>query len=85
MGVDGLPILSTIQFAITTWAKSSTQDVVLYLVGNGGNGTFKVNKTENLSGSDLDSWLDSLQSSISAGWGTLFTNYTKYVIRGKIK
>ena len=38
--------------------------MVLYLIGNGGDGTFKVNETENLSGSDLDTWLDSLQTSI---------------------
>ena len=63
-GVDGLPTLSNIQYAIDTWARTNTQDIVLYLLGNGGNGTFKVNETENLSGSDLDTWLDSLQTSI---------------------
>ena len=63
-GVDVLPTLSNIQYAIDTWAKTNTQDIVLYLLGNGGNGTFKVNETENLSGSDLDTWLDSLQTSM---------------------
>ena len=63
-GVDGLPNLSNIEDALTRWATTNTQDVVLYLLGNGGNGTFKVNATENLSGTDLDTWLNSLQASI---------------------
>lgn len=64
LGVDGLPTLSNVEDAVTRWATSSTQDVVVYMVGNGGSGTFKVNATENLSATALNTWLDSLQTSI---------------------
>jgi len=63
-GVDVLPTLSNINYAINTWCKESTQDVVLYLVGNGDNGTFQINETETLSATDLDSWLDTLQGTL---------------------
>jgi len=63
-GVDWLPTLSNISYALTTWALQSTQDVVVYLVGNGEEGAFEINDTETLLASDLDSWLDSLQDNI---------------------
>lgn len=62
-GVDGLPTISNLNYAITTWARGS-QDLVLYLVGNGDEGIFKISPTENLSATQLDSWLDSLQNTI---------------------
>jgi len=63
-GVDGLSTLSNISHALTTWALQSTQDVVVYLVGNGEEGAFEINDTETLLATDLDSWLDSLQDNI---------------------
>jgi streptogramin lyase len=64
-GLDGTPTLSNIQYAITTWAAMKTQDLVLYLVGNGGSGTFQVNATETLTAADLKQWLDTLQESMT--------------------
>ncbi|RLI51457.1 MAG: hypothetical protein DRP09_19280, partial [Candidatus Thorarchaeota archaeon] len=66
-GVTKTPVtadLSHLQSAINTCAQQSTQDVVLYMVGNGGYGTFEINGTETLSATDLDAWLDTMQNSI---------------------
>jgi len=63
-GVDGLGMLSNISWAITTWAASQTQDLTVYLVGPGSDGAFQVNATETLTGSQLDTWLDGLQSTL---------------------
>jgi hypothetical protein len=60
-----LPSLSNLGYAITTWARQSTRDVVIYMIGNGGYGTFALNGSETLSASQLDSWLDNLQANIS--------------------
>jgi sugar lactone lactonase YvrE len=64
-GIDGTPNLSNLDYAITTWAQESTQDLVLYMIGNGEYGTFELNESEILSSSQLDSWLDNLQANIS--------------------
>ncbi|MGA1869871.1 MAG: C13 family peptidase [bacterium] len=63
-GVDGLSTLLNLSYAIETWARQSIQDLVVYMVGNGDQGTFRINSSETLSASDLDSWLDSLQAVI---------------------
>jgi sugar lactone lactonase YvrE len=63
-GVDVSATLSNLNYAINTWARTSTQDVVLYLVGNGDHETFQISQTETLTATDLDSWLDSLQNDI---------------------
>ena len=66
-GMAKLPVLSTLsnlEYAVTNWAPSTTQDVVLYLIGNGSPGSFQINDSETLSASVLDGWLDSLQNSI---------------------
>jgi len=63
-GWDASATLGNISYAVNTWAKESTQDLVLYLMGDGGDGVFKVNNTENLPATDLDVWLDSLQEII---------------------
>jgi len=66
-GVTKFPVLATLSnlaYALNTWALSNTQDVVLYLIGNGNSGSFKVNATEELTAPVLDGWLDNLQSSI---------------------
>jgi hypothetical protein len=56
--------LSNLSYAINTWAQTSTQDVVLYLLGNGDHETFEISQTETLSATDLDGWLDNLQNNI---------------------
>ncbi|KPL09296.1 MAG: hypothetical protein AMS26_23020, partial [Bacteroides sp. SM23_62] len=60
-----LPTLSNMGHAITSWAQESTQDLVLYMIGNGEYGTFDLNSSETLSAYQLDSWLDNLQANIS--------------------
>jgi len=63
-GVDGLSTLSNLSYAIETWAADSTKDLVIYLVGNGDTGTFDISTTETLAASDLDAWLDTLQTTL---------------------
>jgi len=61
--VDGDVNNNNFQQAITTWA-SDADSLVVYLVDHGGNSTFRMSGTETLSASDLDSWLDTLQTSM---------------------
>ena len=63
-GVDGLPSLSNLEYLLTTWGATDTYDLVLYLVGPGQVGGFELSPYETLLPEDLDSWLDSLQTSI---------------------
>ena len=60
-GVDGLPSLANLEYLIKTWAKDGG-DLVVYLVGTGGAGTFRLGPTETLNAADLDVWLDTLQT-----------------------
>ncbi|MBF0549324.1 MAG: hypothetical protein HQK60_02195, partial [Deltaproteobacteria bacterium] len=64
-GVSGLPSISNISYAIQTWAKQNTQDLVIYLVGTGQKGSFQLSLKESLAATDLKVWLDNLQSTIS--------------------
>jgi hypothetical protein len=61
--VDGDSSPINLQYAIETWAASSTQDVVLYIVGNGDTETSALNSTDTLTASQLDTWLNNLQCS----------------------
>ncbi|MFH0813304.1 MAG: C13 family peptidase [Pseudomonadota bacterium] len=61
--VDGDATTNNLQQAIINWA-SSADDVILYLIGPGGDGFFRMNATETLSASQLDSWLDQMQQTI---------------------
>ena len=63
-GVDGLNALANLQSALVDWATVDTQDVVLYLCGNACANSFALNATENVSASQLDTWLDQVQSAI---------------------
>ena len=63
-GHDASSTLSNLNHAINTWCMENTQDVVLYMVGNGDAETFQINDTESLSAADLGSWLDVLQENI---------------------
>jgi streptogramin lyase len=64
-GVDASATWSNLNFAINTWAGQNSQDLVLYMVGNGSYQTFELNNSENLSATELDTWLDNLQDGIS--------------------
>ena len=51
---------------ITGWAiREGADSLVLYLNDHGGDDTFRISESETLSSSDLDSWLDELQASIT--------------------
>ena len=63
-GWDAFPSTLTISDAITTWAKSKTQELVIYLVGGGSNQAFRLNQNQILTAVQLDGWLDSLQSTL---------------------
>jgi len=62
--VDGDATNGKLQQAITIWA-SDAEDLVLYLVDHGGDGTFRMSASETLSATDLDTWLDQLQAVIA--------------------
>jgi hypothetical protein len=53
-------LLENLQKAITYWAIDA-YDLVLYMVGHGGLGKFRINFDQLLEASLLDSWLDTLQ------------------------
>jgi len=71
-GFDNLPTLNNLHYAIETWAGDSTQELVVYLVGNAGNETFRINGEETLSAYDLDVWLDNVQDTISGTVTVIF-------------
>jgi hypothetical protein len=51
------------QDGITSWAQDA-EDLFIYMVGHGGDGTFRMGATELLQASDLDSWLDEAQETV---------------------
>jgi len=61
--VDAEPTNDNLQYALTEWAKDA-DNVVIYLVGHGGNGTFRINETDLLKAEDLHQWLDILQQTM---------------------
>ncbi|MCP4353987.1 MAG: hypothetical protein GY795_51735 [Desulfobacterales bacterium] len=52
---------------IIDWADwtSTANDLIIYLVDHGGENTFRMNSTEILSASKLDSWIDSVRENIT--------------------
>ena len=52
-------------YAIRDWAKNADADLLLYLTGHGGNGSFRLNDREMLRAEELDAWLDELQKTMS--------------------
>ncbi|GMW03243.1 MAG: hypothetical protein AMXMBFR84_43770 [Candidatus Hydrogenedentota bacterium] len=62
--VDDLASVANIENAVTTWAGTNTQDLVLYFVGPGLPAGFDVNGSDFLNWSDLDGWLDTLQATL---------------------
>ncbi|MBW1682682.1 MAG: hypothetical protein JRJ83_14855 [Deltaproteobacteria bacterium] len=64
MGWDGAASTTNLAWALGTWAAESTQDVVLYMVGEGGPGFFELADEDDLPPTHLDAMLDSLQASL---------------------
>jgi len=64
-GVFGTANLENIKGVITEWAQHNTQDVVLYLIGEGSTEQFLLNDTEKLLANDLAQWLNDLQKNIT--------------------
>jgi len=62
--VDGDATNGNLQQAITTWA-ADADNLVIYLVDHGGDGTFRMSGSETLAAFELDTWLDQLQTVIS--------------------
>ena len=60
--VKEVPSFAALQSAITSWA-SNANKLTVYLVGEGTNGLFRLNASENLSPANMRSWLDYYQSS----------------------
>jgi sugar lactone lactonase YvrE len=54
---------TNLQHAITTWAQDA-EDLFIYIVNHGGEGTFRMGPTELLYATDLDAWLDEIQQTI---------------------
>lgn len=56
---------AVLQAAVTQWNGEPTRNTVIYLVGEGGNGAFRLNDSETLAAEELDSLLDGLRETIS--------------------
>ncbi|MCP4642835.1 MAG: hypothetical protein GY851_20475, partial [bacterium] len=67
VGVDGLATWNNVHYAIETWAATQTHDLVVYLVGEGVPGAFVLNATEEVTSTELDGWLDTLQATLPGG------------------
>lgn len=64
-GVDDVPTLNNLHYALANWASQNTQDLMLYIIGNGNSESFQINGGETLTAAVLDTWLDELQDTIS--------------------
>lgn len=65
--VDGIPSLANVRAALVEWAAEAVEgepveDVVLYMIGHGGDGTFELGNGEILTAEQLNTWLDELQA-----------------------
>jgi hypothetical protein len=61
--VDAAAALSNLQTTLTTWAAADCDELILYLVGPGGNGTFQFGSNQNpeyLTPQTLSGWLPAL-------------------------
>ncbi len=59
--VDGEVTAAALQDAVAAWA-ADADELVLYLVDHGGEGTFRLSGTETLAAADLDAWVDQFQN-----------------------
>ncbi len=62
--MDGDATKTNLSHAITEWAKDA-DELLLYMTGHGGRGTFLLNEEELLGADELDGWLDGLQETMS--------------------
>ncbi len=61
--VDGDATNDNLAYAIKTWA-ADADSLFIYMVGHGGEGTFRMGEFELLEASALDTWLDVVQESV---------------------
>jgi len=64
--IDGEAVKKNLEDAITGWAATDTDELLIYMTDHGGNGTFYLNENEMLKAEELDGWLDTLQTATSA-------------------
>ncbi len=63
--IAAVPGKASLKSALLKWTRASdTDNLMLYLVDHGGDGTFRLSDHETLSTAQLDSWLDQLESDI---------------------
>ncbi|MGA1841643.1 MAG: carboxypeptidase regulatory-like domain-containing protein, partial [bacterium] len=60
------PSLQGLDYAINTWAANNTKELHLYLTGEAGTTWLRINSTQTLSATQLDTWLDHLQTDTNA-------------------
>jgi sugar lactone lactonase YvrE len=63
-GVDGLPSLSNLEYAVGGWTERNGWDLVIYMMGKDQAGDFQISETESLSPAAFDQWLDKLQETL---------------------
>jgi hypothetical protein len=61
--VSGDATNADLEYAIKTWAADG-DNLMVYLVGHGGDGAFRMGENELLNASDLDRWLDDVQKTL---------------------
>jgi DNA-binding beta-propeller fold protein YncE len=61
--VDADATNANLEFAVKNWAKGA-DNLLIYMVGHGGEGTFRMREFELLNASDFDDWLDAVQQTI---------------------
>ncbi len=59
------PTPENLRNAISALTGDNTQDLVLYMIGNGADGAFKINSSETLMPAELNTWLNDLQTRIT--------------------
>jgi len=64
--VDGAATAETLSEISTEWSSDDTMDLLIYLIGPGGEGQFQLNQDHDLPIDVLDTWLDDLQAEIPA-------------------
>ncbi|MCP4105137.1 MAG: hypothetical protein GY749_06315 [Desulfobacteraceae bacterium] len=62
--VDGDATVENLEQAITVWAETGADDLILYLIDHGGDGNFLMNSKEKLSACELSSYLNILQNTV---------------------
>ncbi len=60
---DAVPGTDALEYSVTEWA-ADAGDLVVFMLGHGGDGTFRINTNELLYAEQLDSWLDQAQARI---------------------